>query len=252
VYAHTILLTKIKAGISMKVIRVFIAVALLLLASVAYAANNETITASTTNASSMNIVETASAAGDFNTLVTALKAAGLAETLNVSGPFTVFAPTDGAFAQMPKEQLNALLANKTNLKEVLTYHVVPGRIMSSDLKDGIVLKTLEGQDLKISVDDQNIMVDNARVVQPDINTSNGVIHAINAVLMPPTSNVTIMRENLTNISGRVEEAAKKAEETAERETPAQEQSETRTPGFEAAFALVGLLAVIPLALRGRK
>ncbi len=236
----------------MKVIRVFIAVTLLLLASVAYAANNETITASTTNTSSMNIVETASMAGDFSTLVTALKTAGLADTLNGSGPFTVFAPTDGAFAQMPKEQLAALLANKTTLKEVLAYHVVPGRIMSSDLNNGMVLKTVEGQDLKISIDDKNVMVDNARVVQPDINASNGVIHAINAVLMPPTSSATMIRENLTTIRGQAEEVAKKAEETVERETPVKEQSETRTPGFEAAFAVAGLLAVIPLALRGRK
>ncbi|MDM7912383.1 MAG: fasciclin domain-containing protein [Methanotrichaceae archaeon] len=230
----------------------FIAVTLLLLASVAYAANNETITASTTNTSSMNIVETASMAGDFSTLVTALKTAGLADTLNGSGPFTVFAPTDGAFAQMPKEQLAALLANKTTLKEVLAYHVVPGRIMSSDLNNGMVLKTVEGQDLKISIDDKNVMVDNARVVQPDINASNGVIHAINAVLMPPTSSATMIRENLTTIRGQAEEVAKKAEETVERETPVKEQSETRTPGFEAAFAVAGLLAVIPLALRGRK
>ncbi len=237
----------------MKVIRVVMALALMLLASAAQATDNETITLAASNASSINIVETAKAAGDFNTLVAAIQAAGLTTTLSGSGPFTVFAPTDGAFAQVPKEQLDALMANKTALNAVLAYHVVPGRIMSSDLKNGMVLKTVEGQDLKISIDDKNVMVNNARVVQPDINASNGVIHAINAVLMPPSvSKAMAVKENITTASSQIKEEAKKVEAKAERETPVKEQSETKTPGFEAVLAVMGLLAVIPLAFSRRK
>ena len=98
-----------------------------------------------------NIVATAMAAGNFKTLVTALETAGLVATLNGTGPFTVFAPTDAAFAKIPSATLNALLANKTQLTAVLTYHVVPGKVMSTDLKNGMMVKTVEGKNITISL-----------------------------------------------------------------------------------------------------
>jgi uncharacterized surface protein with fasciclin (FAS1) repeats len=131
-----------------------------------------------------NIVGTAEAAGNFKTLVTALETAGLVNTLNGTGPFTVFAPTDAAFAKIPSATLNALLANKTQLSAVLTYHVVPGKVMSTDLKNGMMVKTVEGKNLTISLANGGVMVNNAKVVQADIVCSNGVIHAIDTVLMP--------------------------------------------------------------------
>ncbi|NYT75650.1 fasciclin domain-containing protein [Alcaligenaceae bacterium] len=130
-----------------------------------------------------DIVDTAVSAGSFNTLVTAIKAAGLVETLKGPGPFTVFAPTDEAFAKIPKADLDALLANKKELTKVLTYHVVPGAMMAADVKPGMV-KTVEGSDLKISVVDGKVMVNNAHVIKTDIKASNGVIHVIDTVLMP--------------------------------------------------------------------
>ena len=96
-----------------------------------------------------NIVDTAIAAGNFKTLVTALQTAGLADTLKGNGPFTVFAPTDAAFAKIPKDQLNALMANKTQLTALLTYHVVPGKVMSTDLKNGMMIKTVPGENLTL-------------------------------------------------------------------------------------------------------
>jgi len=130
-----------------------------------------------------NIVDTAIAAGNFTTLVTALQTAGLVSTLNGTGPFTVFAPTDAAFAKIPNATLNALLANKTQLTAVLTYHVVPSKVMSTDLKNGMMIKTVQGEDLTINTTN-GVMVNNAKVVQADINCTNGVIHAIDTVLMP--------------------------------------------------------------------
>jgi hypothetical protein len=131
-----------------------------------------------------NIVDTAIAAGNFKTLVTALQAAGLVDTLNGKGPFTVFAPTDAAFAKIPNATLNALLANKTQLTAVLTYHVVPSKVMSTDLKNGMMVKTVQGENLAISLAKGGVMVNNAQVVQADIVCTNGVIHAIDTVLMP--------------------------------------------------------------------
>ena len=131
-----------------------------------------------------DIVDTAVAAGNFKTLVSAVQAAGLVDTLKGKGPFTVFAPTDAAFAKIPNATLNALLANKTQLIAVLTYHVVPGKVMSTDLKNGMMVKTVEGKNLTINLSNGGVMVNNAKVVKADIVCSNGVIHAIDTVLMP--------------------------------------------------------------------
>jgi transforming growth factor-beta-induced protein len=135
-----------------------------------------------------DIVDTAVAAGDFKTLVTAVQAAGLVETLKGPGPFTVFAPTDAAFAAVPKATLDALLADpKGALTDVLTYHVVPGKVMASDLSDGMTLTTVNGAALPVTVNaDGTVMVGDATVTTADIETSNGVIHVIDKVLIPPS------------------------------------------------------------------
>ena len=129
-----------------------------------------------------DIVDTAVAAGNFKTLAVALKAADLIPTLKVKGPFTVFAPTDAAFAKIPKADLDALLKNKAKLKAVLTYHVVPGKVMSTDLKSGEV-KTVQGSSVMISTLN-GAMVNDAKVISADVAADNGVIHAIDTVLMP--------------------------------------------------------------------
>jgi uncharacterized surface protein with fasciclin (FAS1) repeats len=129
-----------------------------------------------------DIVDTAVAAGNFKTLVTALKTADLVSTLKGKGPFTVFAPTDEAFAKLPKADLNALLKNKAQLKAVLTYHVVSGKALATDLKDGSV-KTVQGSNVMVSTMG-GVKVNDAKVVTADIAASNGVIHAIDTVLMP--------------------------------------------------------------------
>jgi uncharacterized surface protein with fasciclin (FAS1) repeats len=130
-----------------------------------------------------DIVDTAVAAGEFKTLATALQAAGLVDTLKGKGPFTVFAPNDAAFAKVPKDQLDALLKDKAALTKVLTYHVVPGKVMAADVKPGRV-KTVQGSELTIAVAGGAMMVDNAKVIKTDIVTDNGVIHVIDSVLMP--------------------------------------------------------------------
>jgi len=131
-----------------------------------------------------NIVEIAASAGTFNTLVTAVKAAGLAETLSGEGPFTVFAPTDEAFAQIPEEDLNALLADKEALTAVLTYHVVAGKVMASDVVELDSAETVNGQSVDIKVWDGNVMIDGATVLTTDIEATNGVIHVIDKVILP--------------------------------------------------------------------
>lgn len=129
-----------------------------------------------------DIVDTAVAAGSFKTLATALTAAGLIDTLKGPGPFTVFAPTDAAFAKIPKAQLDALLADKAKLTAVLTYHVVPGKVMAADVKAGMV-KTVQGSSLTVSTMG-GVKVDAANVVQTDIVADNGVIHVIDSVVLP--------------------------------------------------------------------
>ena len=134
-----------------------------------------------------DIVETAVAAGSFKTLATALTVAGLIETLKGPGPFTVFAPTDDAFAKIPKAQLDALLKDKAALKNVLLYHVLPGKVPAADaLKTvGKGVKTVEGRDVKITVMGGTPMVNGSHIVTTDIMTKNGVIHVIDAVMLPP-------------------------------------------------------------------
>ena len=129
-----------------------------------------------------DIVDTAVSAGSFNTLVTAVQAAGLVDTLKGPGPFTVFAPTDEAFAKVPKADLDALLKDKAKLTAVLTYHVLPGKVMAADVKAGSA-KTVNGQSLTIATAG-GVKVDNAKVTATDIVASNGVIHVIDSVVMP--------------------------------------------------------------------
>lgn len=129
-----------------------------------------------------DIVETAVAAGSFKTLATALQAAGLVDTLKGKGPFTVFAPTDEAFAKIPKADLDALLKDKAKLTAVLTYHVVGGQVMAKDVKAGSV-KTVQGSNITLATMG-GVTVNNAKVVSADVAASNGVIHVIDTVLMP--------------------------------------------------------------------
>jgi uncharacterized surface protein with fasciclin (FAS1) repeats len=129
-----------------------------------------------------DIVDTAVAAGDFKTLAAALQAAGLIDTLKGKGPFTVFAPTDEAFAKIPKAQLDALLADKAKLTAVLTYHVVPGQVMAKDVKAGKV-KTVQGSELTVATAG-GVTVDGAKVTATDIVADNGVIHVIDSVVLP--------------------------------------------------------------------
>ena len=131
-----------------------------------------------------DIVDTAVEAGNFTTLATALEAAGLVETLKGDGPFTVFAPTDDAFAALPEGTVEGLLEDTDTLASILTYHVVPGAVMSSDLSDGMTAETVQGSAVEISIMDGTVMVDGATVTTADIEASNGVIHVIDSVIMP--------------------------------------------------------------------
>ncbi len=132
---------------------------------------------------SHDIVDTAVSAGSFETLVAAVKAAGLVDTLKGDGPFTVFAPSDEAFAKLPEGTVEALLKDKDKLTAILTYHVVPGRFKAEDVVAKRSLPTVQGGSLHIDTSD-GVKVGNATVVQTDIQTSNGVIHVIDTVLMP--------------------------------------------------------------------
>lgn len=138
-------------------------------------------------ASAADIVDTAVAAGDFTTLVKAVKAAGLAETLKGAGPYTVFAPTDEAFAKLPPGALDGLLKDTDKLKKVLLYHVVSGKVMAADVTTMKMAKSVEGAPIKISAKGEKVMVDKANVVKTDIACDNGVIHVIDAVMMPKMS-----------------------------------------------------------------
>ncbi|MDJ1009359.1 MAG: fasciclin domain-containing protein [Paracoccaceae bacterium] len=132
-----------------------------------------------------DIVDTAVEAGSFSTLVAAVEAAGLVDTLKGDGPFTVFAPTDEAFAALPEGTVENLLLpeNRDQLVAILTYHVVPGKVMSTDLSDDMTAATVQGQDIMIDLDN-GVMVEEASVVTADIETSNGVIHVIDQVILP--------------------------------------------------------------------
>lgn len=134
-----------------------------------------------------DIVDTAVSAGSFNTLVAAVKAAGLVDTLKGEGPFTVFAPTDAAFAKLPSGTVDMLLKpeNRDKLVAVLTYHVVPGNVMSSDIAGKkLEAATVQGSKVAINATGGSVMVDGASVVKADIKTANGVIHVIDTVIMP--------------------------------------------------------------------
>ena len=131
-----------------------------------------------------DIVETAVAAGQFKTLVAAVQAAGLVETLKGDGPFTVFAPSDAAFAKLPAGTVEALLQDKAKLAAILTYHVVPGRVTAADVVKLTEAKTVNGKAVKIAVTGGKVMIDGATVVTPDVMASNGVIHVIDTVILP--------------------------------------------------------------------
>ena len=137
-------------------------------------------------AQTRDIVDTAVAAGQFKTLAAALKAAGLVETLKGAGPFTVFAPTDEAFAKLPKGTVEDLLKpeNKAKLTAILTYHVVPGKVTAADVMKVKEAKTVQGSSIKVNAAGGKVMLDNATVVKADIAASNGVIHVIDTVVMP--------------------------------------------------------------------
>ncbi|MBW4646193.1 MAG: fasciclin domain-containing protein [Goleter apudmare HA4340-LM2] len=131
-----------------------------------------------------DIVDTAVKAGSFNTLVAAIKAANLADTLKGAGPFTVFAPTDEAFAKLPAGTVDALLKDIPKLKKILTYHVISGKVLSGDVIKLKSAKTVEGSDVKINASNQGVKVNDATVATPDVAADNGVIHVIDTVLIP--------------------------------------------------------------------
>jgi uncharacterized surface protein with fasciclin (FAS1) repeats len=139
-----------------------------------------------TSPASKDIVQTAVDAGSFNTLVAAVKAAGLVETLKGKGPFTVFAPTDAAFAKLPAGTVESLLADPQKLASILTFHVVPGKVMAADIvkANGAKPATVNGQSLDVVVRDGRVLVNGANVVTADVVASNGVIHVIDTVLIP--------------------------------------------------------------------
>ena len=134
----------------------------------------------------MNIVETAVNHGSFKTLVAAVTAAELVETLSGKGPFTVFAPLDDAFAELPAGTVDSLVQpeSKAKLQSILTYHVVAGKVLSTDLTDGMKAKTVNGAEITIHLKDGKVFINDAEVAVADVQTDNGVIHAINKVLMP--------------------------------------------------------------------
>lgn len=138
---------------------------------------------SVASAEPLDIVDTAVSAGQFSTLVKAVQEAGLVETLKGEGPFTVFAPTDAAFAKLPEGALEALLNDKDQLRAVLTYHVVAGKVMAADVQAGAVT-TVQGDTLEITINDGKVMADQANVVATDVVASNGVIHVLDSVVLP--------------------------------------------------------------------
>jgi len=138
------------------------------------------------NAEKKDIVDTAVGAGQFKTLVKLVQEAGLVDALRGEGPFTVFAPTDEAFAKLPKAQVDALLKDKEALRQVLLYHVVSGKVMSKDVVKLRSAKTLQGQNINIRVQGNTVRINDAKVVKADIECTNGVIHVIDKVILPPT------------------------------------------------------------------
>lgn len=177
-------------------VRIAIAVSLVALTAAACGSSSsksdpmptkDTTTSTAPASANETIVVVASGNPDFSTLVTAVKAADLVETLSGPGPFTVFAPTNAAFAAIPADQLNAILADKAQLTKILTYHVVSGVVMAADLQPTQMVKTVEGQDLDIKVMNGVATVNGCAIVKTDIVASNGVIHVIDCVLLPPAT-----------------------------------------------------------------
>jgi uncharacterized surface protein with fasciclin (FAS1) repeats len=158
---------------------------LTLATAVALAASVGAASAPARPAESRNIVQTAVAAGEFKTLATLLTKAGLVNTLKQRGPYTVFAPTDAAFKKIPKQTLDALLRDKAKLKAVLLYHVVSGKVTAADVVKLSSAKTLAGKSVRIRTPGANVFVAGAKVTTPDVMATNGVIHVVNKVLIPP-------------------------------------------------------------------
>jgi uncharacterized surface protein with fasciclin (FAS1) repeats len=154
------------------------------LAALALAATPANARPDTAAAAKPNLVETAVAAGNYTTLVSLVKQAGLAETLSGKGPYTVFAPTDAAFKKVPKTTLTALGKDKAKLKAVLLYHVASGRLAANRVVKRSSVKTLNGKHVRIRVRGRNVFVNRSKVVTADVRTSNGIIHAVNRVLIP--------------------------------------------------------------------
>ncbi len=149
-------------------------------------AKDTVVAAPATPAAPATVVDIAVGSADHTTLVTAVKAAGLVETLSGAGPFTVFAPTNAAFDKLPKGTVESLLTpeKKADLTGILTYHVVAGNVKAADLKDGQMVKTLNGKELKVTIKDGKVMIDGALVTAADLAAGNGVVHVIDAVLLP--------------------------------------------------------------------
>jgi uncharacterized surface protein with fasciclin (FAS1) repeats len=214
-----------------------------------------------------DIVDTAVAAGSFNTLVAAVQAAGLVDALKGAGPFTVFAPTDDAFAKLPQETIDALLADPTgDLSQILLYHVVPGKVMAADLSDGLEVDTLQGSPVAITLSDAGAMVNDANLIATDIEASNGVIHVIDSVLMPPSEEAAMaadasaeaMPEAAATEAVSVEsaETASAAEATMAEEAPAPENlpvtgGERNDFGALAAALVLVIVAGFAVATRRR-
>lgn len=159
------------------------------LAVAAVAAMGLVVGSTAARSTEQNIVDTAISAGQFNTLVTALKAAGLVDTLKGPGPFTVFAPTDAAFAKLPAGTVEKLLKpeNKAQLTAILTYHVVPGTVMAADVVKLKEAKTVNGKMIAVKVNGSAVMINDAKVSATDIAATNGVIHVIDSVILPPNA-----------------------------------------------------------------
>lgn len=151
----------------------------------ARAAHVATTPAAAPVAAGKDIVDTAASAGSFDTLVSAVTAAGLVDTLKGKGPYTVFAPTDEAFAALPAGTLDGLLKNKEKLKKILLYHVVPGAVKAADVVKLTSAKTAEGSDVSIKVADGKVKINDANVTKTDVSATNGVIHVIDKVILPP-------------------------------------------------------------------
>lgn len=200
-------------------------------------------------APTMDIVDTAVSAGTFNTLVTAVQAAGLVDALKGEGPFTVFAPTDDAFATLPQETIDALLADPTgDLTQILLYHVVSGKVMAADLSDGLEAATLQGAPVTFTVSDGGAKVNDANIVAADIAAANGVIHVIDSVILPPADDA---------VAAPAAAAAAPAEQAAAAAAPAPETMPVTggEPGNFAGIMLAAglvLLVIAGVALASRR